>query len=130
MKFPPKVKKLIAEATKYSRQCIVRRCGEYEFQVEYNEYKGCVKLDQQYCECEMWQLSGIPYLHAMACITTVRADVEEYCDPYFFIENWRKCYAGVIHPIPSMNLWPPFEGMDLQPPTARVLPGRPKKRRR
>lgn len=29
-----------------------------------------------------------------------------------------------------MNLWPPFEYEDLQPPIARPLPGRPKKRRR
>ena len=129
-KLPPKVKNVITTATKRSRNCIVRRCGEYEFQVEFQDYKGAVKLDDKYCECEMWQVSGIPCFHAVACINTIRAQVEDYCDHFFSIDNWRKCYAGVIHPIPSMNMWPPFENNDLQPPTARPLPGRPKKRRR
>ena len=92
--------------------------------------KGCVKLNEKVCDCQMWQVSGIPCLHALACINTVRAQVEDYCDLFFSVDYWKKCYTGVIHPKPSMNLWPPFENNDLQPPIARPLPGRPKKRRR
>ena len=127
---PPKVKKAIRDATKRSCAAIVRRCGEYEFQVELDEYKGCVRLDAKHCDCEIWQVSGIPCHHAMACINTVRGNPDDYCDAFFSIQSWRKCYSGVIHPIPSMNLWPQFENLDLAPPVARPLPGRPKKHKR
>ena len=76
----------------------------------------------------MWQLSGLPCFHAVACINTVRADVVDYCDSYFSIERWKQCYSGVIHPIPSMNMWPPFAAdLELQPPKSYALPERPKK---
>ena len=109
---------MINDASKKSRNYVVRRCGEYEFQVEYEDYKCSVKLNEKYGECEMWQVSGIPCLHAAACINTVRAQVDDYCYPFFSIDCWRKCYTCVIHPIPSMNLWPPFENSELQPPVA------------
>lgn len=127
-KFPPKMKKVISESTKWSRHCIVQRCGEYEFQVDQNEFIGRVKLDSNYCECEMWQLSGIPCHHVVTCITTVRGHIEDYVDVYFSTDKGKACYARVIHPIPSQNLWPPMDNCDLQPPIARPLSGRPKKR--
>ena len=129
-KMPPKVKMAIRDATRNARSSVVRRCGEYEFQVELEDYKGTVRLDEKHCDCEMWQVSGIPCMHAVACINTIRGNVEDYCHHFFSVDNWRKCYMGVIHPIPSMNFWPQFENMDLQPPVARSLPGRPKKHRR
>ena len=126
-KMPPKVKMAIRDATRNARSSVVRRCGEYEFQVELEDYKGTVRLDEKHCDCEMWQVSGIPCMHAVACINTIRGNVEDYCHHFFSVDNWRKCYMGVIHPIPSMNFWPQFENMDLQPPVACSLPGRPKK---
>lgn len=113
---PAKVKSLINDMTRRSRHCMVRRCWEYEFQVELNEFKGSVRLNHKHCDCEHWQLSGIPCIHSLACINTVRATVEEYVDPFYSIDNWRKLYSGIIHPILSQNLWPPIERNDLQPP--------------
>ena len=111
-----------------SLYAIARRVGAHEFQVDYDQATYPVKIDERYCVCGQWQLRRIPCLHALACIDTVRADVIDYCDVFFTTEMLRKAYSGCIHPIPSMTMWPPFEGLELQPPTARKLPGRPKKK--
>ncbi|XP_060972362.1 uncharacterized protein LOC115716177 [Cannabis sativa] len=70
-----------------------------------------------------WQVRGIPCIHAIACITTIRADIANYCSPYFTTEMWRKTFEQVIHPIPDESMWPQFN--DVKKP-----PGRSKKHRR
>ena len=126
----PKVLGRIKELRKKSRYAIARRVGTHEFQVDYDQATYPVKLDDKYCVCEQWQVRGIPCLHALACIDTIRADVTDYCDRFFTTDMWRKSYSHCIHPIPSMTMWPPFEGLELQPPVPRKQPGRPKTNRR
>ena len=92
-----------------SRHTEVLRAGEYEFQVELNGTRVGVKLDTSKCDYEAWELRGIPCVHALACINTMRADVVEYCSPYFKAKTWRKSFSRVVHPIPSMHLWPPIK---------------------
>ena len=59
-----------------------------------------------------------------------REDVAEYFSPYFRTETWKLTLSDVVHPIPSMLLWPQFEDDDLlQIPLAKRQPGRPKKHR-
>ena len=40
------------------------------------------------------------------------------------IQILRKCYSGVIHPIPLENLWPKFhKTIELEPPNVKRRPG-------
>ena len=82
--------------------------------------------------CGYWQLKGIPCVHALACLNTIRnTKTEDYIDPCSHTDTWKKCYLGVIHPMPSNNLWPHFlKANMLKPPKVRRLPGRPKKNKR
>ncbi|KAF4367799.1 hypothetical protein F8388_016622 [Cannabis sativa] len=77
-----------------------------------------------------WQVRGIPCIHAIACITTIRADIANYCSPYFTTEMWRKTFEQVIHPIPDESMWPQFNDEELLPPVVKKPSGRSKKHRR
>ncbi|KAL5571202.1 hypothetical protein UlMin_020799 [Ulmus minor] len=79
------------------------------------------------CDCNAWQMTGIPCVHALACISFIRANVDDYIHTYFTTEVWRRSFASVVHPIPSRIYWPhlPDDAM-LQPPIRRRIPGRPK----
>ena len=81
----PKVLGRIKELRKKSRYAIARRVGTHEFQVDYDQATYPVKLDDKYCVCEQWQVRGIPCLHALACIDTIRADLTNYCDRFLLL---------------------------------------------
>ena len=91
-----------------SRHANVLRCAAYEFEVELNNQRVGVRLDDNYCDCGAWELRGIPCVHALTCINTIRADVTVYCCTYFSTEKWRATFAAVVHPIRTRNYWPKF----------------------
>ncbi|XP_062088435.1 uncharacterized protein LOC133794998 [Humulus lupulus] len=129
-KLTPKVHQKVHELLKKGRRAHVTRVGEEEFQVDYDKKSCIVRLNEWYCICGQWQVRGIPCIHAAACIRKIRANIEDYCSPYFTTEIWRKTFQGVIHPIADESMWPEFDDEELLPPVIKVQPGRPKKHRR
>ena len=110
-----------------SRHAEVIRCHLYVFEVVLFDLRVGVQLDNWRCDCNAWELKGIPCVHALACIHFIRANIEEYVDPYFTFEKWRKIFDGVVHPIPSRIYWPPFpESALLVPPIPKRQTGRPR----
>ena len=110
-----------------SRHTKVIRCHLYEFEVVLYDLRVGVQLDNRRCDCNAWELKGIPCVHALACIHFIRANIEEYVDPYFTSDKWRKTFDGVVHPIPSRIYWPSFpEATLLAPPIPKRQTGRPR----
>ena len=105
----------------------VYRVGDHEFQVDFDDKRCVVKLDERYCICGQWQVRGIPCIHACACISTVRGNVVDYCSKWFTTESWKRCYSSSCHPIPDESMWPIFENLELNPPFVKKQSGRPKK---
>lgn len=128
----PKVNHRIRKLEQKARYANVRQTWEYEFEVELNGTNVGVKLDEKSCDCGYWQLKGIPCVHALACLNTIRDPKKQiYTHPYFHTDAWKSCYSGVIHPIPSKDLWPQFSKRDmLHPPEVKRPPGRPTTKRR
>ena len=89
-----KVKHLI----RVSRHAEVRRCQLYEFEVQISGLHVGVKFDEGKCDCNAWQITGIPCVHALACISCIRANVDDYVHTYFTTEVWRRSFASVVHP--------------------------------
>ena len=119
--------KLLNRVARHAR---VLRSGAYEFEVELNTLRVAVRLDDLHCDCGEWELRGIPCVHGVACINTIRADVSAYCSSYFTTEKWRASFAAVVHPIRSSEYWPEFPEDDmLQPPATCKRAGRPRKHR-
>ncbi|KAF4350617.1 hypothetical protein G4B88_000707 [Cannabis sativa] len=91
-KLTPKVHLKVQEIQKKARFALVTRVGNEEFQVDYGKKRCIVRLNEFFCICGQWQVRGIPCIHAIACITTIRADIANYCSPYFTTEMWRKTF--------------------------------------
>ena len=110
-----------------SRHAEVIRCHLYEFEFVLFDLRVGMQLDNWRCDCNAWELKGIPCVHALACIHFIRANVEEYVDPYFTSDKWRKTFDGAVHPIPNRIYWPPFpEYALLAPPIPKRQTGRPR----
>ena len=78
----PKVSYRIRKLQEMARYAVVRRTWEHEFEVELNETRVSVELDKRKCGYEYWQLKGIPCVHALACMNTIRyTNIEDYTEP-------------------------------------------------
>jgi hypothetical protein len=53
-------------------------------------FRFVVNLYENTCSCRQWQVSGIPYKHAIAFITSLSsALLENYVDMYYSVEKFR-----------------------------------------
>ncbi|KAK0575955.1 hypothetical protein LWI29_009574 [Acer saccharum] len=106
------------------------RCDQWEFEVVDGTRQFVVKLDDQTCQCGIWAVSGIPCKHAMACITRMRQNVEDYVHEYLKKLAYLKTYSNAIHAISDESLWPEVEHGTVLPPLKRRRSGRSRLSRR
>ena len=96
-----------------------------------NAWRHAVELDKQECTCREWQLSGLPCIHAVAFICSLRgARLEDYVHEYYSLDRFRVAYEGVIRPMTDKSQWVKFDpGFKVCPPKMKRPPGRPRKQR-
>ena len=71
---------------------------------ELKTWRHTVDLDNSTCTCNRWQITGLPCTHAICFIISLRnRSVEDYVDPYYSVEMFRKAYAGIIMPMTDRN---------------------------
>ncbi|XP_062203799.1 uncharacterized protein LOC133906007 [Phragmites australis] len=93
-----------------------------------NPDRDVVNLHDKTCTCGKWQLIGIPCLHAIAFIVTIRQyKMEDYVHEFYSIERFRKAYEGILYPMTDKSEWPAIDpGFVLRPLLVRRQPGRPR----
>jgi hypothetical protein len=74
-----------------------------------------------------WQLNGKPCLHAIAFITSLNEDIENYVDHYSSIEKFKATYAGRVPTCVDKNQWTKSDHeFFLYSPLLRKVVGRPR----
>ncbi|GJT82890.1 multidrug resistance-associated protein 5 [Tanacetum coccineum] len=82
------------------------------------------------CSCRMWQLSGIPCVHATKVIFLINRVPESYVPAWFETDMYFVTYHNYVKPVPDMNLWPDQSMYStVLPPKPKKMPGRPRKKR-
>ncbi|XP_023762712.2 uncharacterized protein LOC111911153 [Lactuca sativa] len=84
-----------------------------------------VDLNNNTCGCRSWQVSGIPCVHAVAAISYLNRNAEDYVAPWFHTTMFLTCYNHTINPLNGSSMWPEVTYMKPLPPKKRSLPGRP-----
>lgn len=123
---------------KARRFCRVIPASEVLFEVDdtnkwyivNNKKSYVVNLEDHTCDCGLWQISGLPYSHAMPCITYLRAIYELYAAICFTKEAFLKFYSGIIHSLLDKSKWLYIEAMKSFPQMFIDSPSRPKTCRR
>nr|XP_043637944.1 uncharacterized protein LOC122608941 [Erigeron canadensis] len=82
------------------------------------------------CDCRLWELSGIPCVHAVNAIFKLNQEPEDYISGWFRLDMYREAYNQCLIPVGGMDTWQinPDHNVPL-PPRPRNMPGRPKKQR-
>nr|KAJ0191613.1 hypothetical protein LSAT_V11C800397910 [Lactuca sativa] len=70
-------------------------------------------------------VSGIPCVHAVAAISYLNRNAEDYVAPWFHTTMFLTCYNHTINPLNGSSMWPEVTYMKPLPPKKRSLPGRP-----
>ena len=108
--------------------------GQLNFQVMDKTYhparRFIVKLESRSCDCGLWDISGIPYVHGMAVILYARHTIDEYILHYFTTQAYINTYRVMFNPIPDPCAWASVDRPDIHPPIIQKKIGRPKKVRK
>ncbi|XP_074304359.1 uncharacterized protein LOC141639069 [Silene latifolia] len=118
-------KRLIAER----RYCKIYPSINTNFEVDYKGGSFTVNLINQVCNCKHWELSGIPCVHAMACILEQRHIPEDYVDQAYSKDKYLLAYTLAIDPMPGVAHWEKADQEEPLPPLMRRMPGRPSKKK-
>ena len=89
-----------------------------------------VNIKNKHCTCRKWSITGIPYCHAVAAMKFLNLNEEDFISHWFRISTYEEIYNSIIYPCNGQHLWVEIEFPDVLPPPKRILPGRPKKKRR
>jgi len=91
--------------------------------------KFVVDIDKRECSCRKWSITTIPYCHALTAMRFLNLNGEDYLPHYFLKSTYEETYLSMIYPVNGPHLWEMTSYCDVLPPTKRILPGRPKKKR-
>ncbi|XP_025649566.1 uncharacterized protein [Arachis hypogaea] len=100
------------------------------FEVQTHSKKVGVNLGRHTCTCNMWQLTGIPCVHALAAIQKRCDRPELYVHPWLKMDAFRATYEHVMKPVNSEEYWVKTGLLSPEPPIIRRPAGRPTKKKR
>ncbi|XP_058783507.1 uncharacterized protein LOC131658200 [Vicia villosa] len=121
-----KIEKLKVESNKWTPQIT----GDDQYEVRRHGTSLGVNLDLQTCICQMWQLTGMPCIHAIAAIAYKVEKSENYVHQWLTMEALNATYDHYILPVNSQEYWKITEHPKPEPPKLKRPIGRPKKHRR
>nr|XP_043623662.1 uncharacterized protein LOC122595376 [Erigeron canadensis] len=111
------------ELIKKDRACgLVIHAGDNIFEVRMHNYSYSVSLDEGSCTRRMWELSGIPCIHAIEAIYKCNRDPEEYISCWFRKANYIQAYNKTVYPVGGMDTWLTVNLPKPLPPKSRTMP--------
>ncbi|KAM0915074.1 hypothetical protein ACQ4PT_011100 [Festuca glaucescens] len=134
-KFPgPICPKIATKLTKFvdlAAECYVLPAGSGVFDVRFRDRQYIVELLNRSCTCRIWDLSGIPCHHAIACMRHERITPTDQVHPAYSVQRFRRAYAHNIMPCRDKSEWAIVDNCPkVAPPHYEKKVGRPKKNRR
>ncbi|KAK3130033.1 hypothetical protein QOZ80_6BG0488050 [Eleusine coracana subsp. coracana] len=81
-------------------------------------WRHTVDLKTRECNCNRWQLTGIPCTHVLSLICAHRnLVIEDYVDNFYSAAKFKATYEGWIPPMPDKTQWEQVDvGFKLWPP--------------
>ncbi|XP_057789843.1 uncharacterized protein LOC131006719 [Salvia miltiorrhiza] len=128
---PEATQKISAEISK-SRRYTAKRTSERKYRVRAGDRRFMVDLQAKSCECNEFDLDGMPCSHAIAAITEAKEPVEDYVEAYYLRSSLVQTYSGSVNHLPPLEHWEiPFEvATDIVLPNlSRRQAGRPRESR-
>ncbi|GJS85516.1 putative RNA-directed DNA polymerase [Tanacetum coccineum] len=108
---------------------IVFPSGFQKLEVRKGDQSYGVSLQHKVCQCRMWELSGVPCVHAVTTYMNVGSDLDAGVSYWYSRESWFNAYQFSIKPVFGTNMWKRTNDVPPLPPIIRKMPVRPQKNR-
>ena len=89
-----------------------------------------MNIDKMECSCRKWSITGLPCCHAISAMKFLNLKGEDFIAYWFRMSTYEETYNSVVYPINHQQVWEVTTYHDVLPPTKRIMPGWPKKKRR
>ncbi|XP_062118707.1 uncharacterized protein LOC133832372 [Humulus lupulus] len=106
--------------------------GQLEFHVIDPNGDGEVNFMTKLCSYGMFQIIGIPCVHAVAAAIDRGVNIYILCSPFYTIEMWRESYKQKIYSTSNEDEWivpVDIKNMQVGVPVEKQPVGRPKKKK-
>ncbi|XP_062161919.1 uncharacterized protein LOC133868944 [Alnus glutinosa] len=100
-KLCPKIVKKLEAVGEAALDCLSCFFGDGMFEVEEGRRQYVVDIRNRKCGYRRWQMTGILCAHAQSATTFHGHHLEDYANPCYTIETYKKAYAPLIYPMPS-----------------------------
>ncbi|GJX86676.1 hypothetical protein Tco_0337450 [Tanacetum coccineum] len=124
----PSIRKRLEILKEKQREWVVYPSGFQELEVRKGDQSYGVSLQHKVCQCRLWELSGIPCVHAMAAYMHVGTDLDAGVSHWYSKEAWFNAYQFSIKPVFGTNMWKRTNDVLPLPPIIRKIHGRPQKK--
>ncbi|PWA41030.1 hypothetical protein CTI12_AA561450 [Artemisia annua] len=125
----PSVRKKLEYYSRESRHWDVLASTYDVLEVRSGAQAFAINLTNHTCSCRLWQLSGVPCIHAVAAYMHVSRDADEGVSHWYSQEMWANAYQFSIRPVLGSLFWIRTNNDPPLPPIVRKMPGRPRKAR-
>jgi hypothetical protein len=128
----PKIKKKLEKFTEWSNECGVKPAGNFLYLVNTHEHEKTFNVDMKTrtCDCNRWQLTGIPCHHVIACCRNDKINPENLVHSCYTVDTYNKAYNYNLAPLRGRLFWEKMNGVKIHPPLFTKVMGRPKKNRK
>ncbi|XP_059639507.1 uncharacterized protein LOC132281859 [Cornus florida] len=92
----PKVQDEVDKLRLKSRKCRVQPAGPQLYEVDSNGENDAVDMANIKCSYRVWEVTGIPCIHATAVINSRRGNIEDYVSHYYHMETHLNIYAHIV----------------------------------
>lgn len=96
--------------------CKTTWSGGDKYQVVANDGQFIVEIKERTCICRRWQLTGIPYCHAISAHCYNKNNLEEFLDDYYRKSTFLATYTHILNPTEDSNCWPKSDHPSIIPP--------------
>ncbi|CAL5194481.1 unnamed protein product [Lathyrus oleraceus] len=86
----------------------------------------CVNLNEETCACRKWDLSEIPCIHLITCISHNKKELEDFVFEYYRKSIFLITYSHIINPTNGPQLWLLDGQLQVNPPLMRRVIGHSK----
>jgi hypothetical protein len=101
------------------------RDGFYE--VTDKEIQYMVNLVRRTCGCRQWDMTDIPCAQTIYAIWTASVEPLDYFSDWYTMDMLRKTGEPIVYSIPREDQWTKTNCEHIDPPMARIQPGRPRR---
>ncbi|KAL0325119.1 UNVERIFIED_CONTAM: hypothetical protein Sradi_5081200 [Sesamum radiatum] len=130
-KICPKIRKILDKNMDKAADSIPIKSDQYNYEIScYDGARYVVNLQKFSCSCRKWDLTGIPCNHAMSAICSQVLNPEDFVNPCYSVQTFKRVYRYAIMPVNGPKLWAQTGNIPPLPPNFGRKAGRPSRARR